>query len=307
MTAASVRDGAVGFIGLGVMGSGMARCLLRHGHALVVQARRPEAWAGWHEAGATVASTPRELAGQCGIVLLCVSDADAVAQVLFGPEGIASGLASGAVVIDASTIAPASARDFAQQLAPQGVTYLDAPVSGGQQGAEAGTLACMIGGLAAAVDAVRPVLTAFCQSVTHVGQVGAGQTVKACNQIAVASAMLVVAEAVAFARAHGVDPVVMRQVLLASTARSVVLERHGQRVIEGAFVPGFRAELMRKDLRLALQAAAASGVALQTTPLVEALADALCASGRAGWDWSAVALEVQRLSGLEEKVSAKPK
>lgn len=306
MTPAQPLEGPVGFIGLGVMGSGMARGLLRQGRALVVHARRPAALAGWAEAGAAVAATPRQLGARCRVVLLCVSDAEAVAQVLFNADGLAAGLEAGAIVVDASTIAPASARDFAQRLASQGVHYLDAPVSGGQQGAEAGTLACMIGGPAEAVDAVRPVLAAFCQSVTHVGAVGAGQTVKACNQIAVASAMLGVAEAVAFARSHGVDPAVMRQVLLAGTARSLVLERHGQRVVEGSYVPGFRAELMRKDLRLAVEAAAASGVELQTTAIAKSLADALCERGRAGWDWAALALEVQRRAGLEEWVVAKP-
>jgi 2-hydroxy-3-oxopropionate reductase len=216
-----------------------------------------------------------------------------VEQVVFGAGGLAEGLASGSYVVDTSTIAATTARGLAQRLAAQGVTFLDAPISGGQQGAETGTLACMVGGAAEAVAAVREPMAAFCKTVTHVGDVGAGQTVKACNQVAVAGALLGVADAIALARSQGVDPKVMRDVLLGGTARSFVLEKHGQRVIDGDFKPGFRARLMRKDLRIALETARGGGAALQGAGVAAALLDELCESGRAELDWAALGLLVQ--------------
>lgn len=289
---ASVRapapDMPVGFIGLGVMGGGMAHCLLRAGHRLHVQARRDEAAQPLVAAGAVREASPAALGRACRLVFLCLSDDAAVEEVLFGPEGLAQGLAAGSIVVDTSTIAATSARMFAQRLAQGGVTLLDAPVSGGQAGAESGTLACMVGGPAEAVDACRPVLAAFCKSVTHVGATGAGQTVKACNQVAVAACMVGVAEAIALARAQGVDPAVMRDVLLAGTARSFALEKHGPRIIAGESRPGFRARLMRKDLRIALDTARAAGAALPGTQVAETLVGQLCDTGRGEWDWCAV-------------------
>lgn len=225
--------------------------------------------------------------------MLCLPDDEAVEQVLFGPDGIERGIVQGSVIVDMSTIGANSARRFANRLVGCGVVFLDAPVSGGQVGAEAGTLACMIGGPSLAVDAVRQVLGAFCRKVTHVGDVGAGQIVKACNQVAAAGALLGVADAIALARSQGVDPEVMRQVLLSGTARSFVLEKDGQRLIEGNFLPGFRARLMRKDLRLALETARGSADLL-VTPLAESLLNELCESGCADMDWSAVGSLSQR-------------
>lgn len=287
----------LGFVGLGVMGKGMALCLRRAGYPLHVFARSDAPAQALVAAGAQRAGSPADVARASRLVFVCVSDEAAVEDVLFGAQGLAHGLAHGSIVVDTSTIAADAARRFAQRLAEQGATYLDAPISGGQQGAEAGTLACMIGGPAEAVDACREVMGAFCKSLTHVGASGAGQTVKACNQVAVAGALLGVADAIALATAQGVDPRVMREVLLASTARSLVLERHGLRIIEGDFVPGFRAKLMRKDLRIALSSAQASGAALQGAPVAEALVNELCESGRAELDWAAagqVVLEKQR-------------
>ena len=281
------KTDTIGFVGLGVMGKGMALCLRRAGHPLQVFARSDAPAQALVAAGAQRATTPAAVARASRLVFLCVSDEAAVESVLFGTEGLAQGLAQGSIVVDTSTIAADAARRFAQKLAAQGVAYLDAPISGGQQGAEAGTLACMIGGPADAVEACREVMGAFCKSLTHVGASGAGQTVKACNQVAVAGALLGVADAIALATAQGVDPRVMRDVLLASTAKSLVLERHGLRIIEADFVPGFRAKLMRKDLRIALASAEASGAALQGAPVAEALVNELCASGRGELDWAA--------------------
>jgi 3-hydroxyisobutyrate dehydrogenase-like beta-hydroxyacid dehydrogenase len=297
MTQVFGKDAPIGFIGLGVMGSGMAHCLLRSGHALHVFARRDAAAQPLAQAGARRAASPAEVGRACKLVFLCLSDDAAVEEVIFGERGLVHGLAEGSCIVDTSTIAATSARAFAQRLAPRGVALLDAPVSGGQQGAQTGTLACMIGGPAQAVDACRAVMATFCKTVTHVGDIGAGQTVKSCNQVAVAAAMVGVADAIALARSQGVDPAVMRDVLLGGTARSFVLEKHGARIIEGEFKPGFRARLMRKDLRIALATARAGGAALQGAPVAERLVGELCDGGRAEWDWAALGLLVQEKGG----------
>lgn len=287
---------SVGFVGLGVMGRGMAHCLLRAGQPLHVYARRDEVAQPFVAGGAKRAGTLAELGRACTLVFTCVSDDAAVDEVLLGPDGLASGLARGSVVVDTSTISATTARRLGEQLAAQGITLLDAPISGGQQGAEAGTLACMIGGPADAVEASRPVMRHFCKTITHVGPLGAGQTVKACNQVAVAGAMMGVADAIALARSQGVDPAVMREVILASTGRSFAMEKHGQRVIQGDVQPGFRARLMRKDLRIALATAQSAGQPLPGATAAEALVDALCESGRADLDWNAIALLVQEMA-----------
>ncbi|QJW84256.1 NAD(P)-dependent oxidoreductase [Ramlibacter terrae] len=292
------KDSRIGFIGLGVMGGGMAHNLLRKGHELHVYARRAEACDAFVQAGAQREATPADVGRASELVILCLSDDDAVEAVLFGPDGLASGLSAGACVIDTSTISASSARIFGKRLAEAGVTLLDAPVSGGQQGAEAGTLAAMVGGPAEQVEACREVMSAFCKGITHVGELGAGQTVKACNQVAVAGALLGVADAFALALAQGVDAKVMRDVLLGGTARSFALEKHGQRVLDGDFQPGFRARLMRKDLRIALQTGRDAGARLSGAAAAERLLDALCEGGRADWDWSAMALQAQAEAGL---------
>jgi 2-hydroxy-3-oxopropionate reductase len=288
----------VGFIGLGSMGAGMAACLLRAGHSLHIHARRPEAARPLLDVGAALAGTPAELGRCCDLVILSLPDASAVEAVLFGDHGLADGLPTGAIVVDTSTIAATSAQKIGVRLQERGIALLDAPVSGGQQGAESGTLSCMVGGDAAVLDACRDTLAVFCKTITHVGALGAGQTVKACNQVAVAGALLGVADAIALARSQGVDPAVMRDVLLGGAARSFSLEKHAPRIVSGEFKPGFRARLMRKDLRIALDTARASQAVLPTAQLAEQLLDALCEGGRADWDWCALALQVQQLSGM---------
>lgn len=287
------KDKPVGFIGLGVMGRGMAHGLLRQGYRLHVHGRRPEVVQPFLDAGAQAHDTPASLGRACTLVFLCLSDDAAVEQVLFGPGGLAEGLAAGSCVVDNSTIAAGSARAFGERLQAQGVTFLDAPISGGQQGAESGTLNTMVGGPAAAFEACKPVLGAFCRTITHVGALGAGQTVKACNQVAVAGALLGVADAIALAKSQGVDPALMREVLLHGTARSFVLEKHGQRVIADDFVPGFRVNLMRKDLRIALKTAQEAGAFLAGAPVAEGLLDELVRDGRGELDWAVMGKRVQ--------------
>ncbi|HZY19656.1 MAG TPA: NAD(P)-dependent oxidoreductase [Ramlibacter sp.] len=295
----------IGFVGLGVMGGGMARCLLRHGARPRVFARRPQQAQALVEAGATAAASLADLR-DCELVFLSLPDGAAVEAVLFGPDGLASVLQPGSVVVDTSTIAAGAARQASVRLQQRGVWLLDAPVSGGQQGAESGTLGCMVGGDAQVLEACRPVLAAFCKTITHAGASGAGQTVKACNQVAVAGALLGVADALALARREGVDPTLVRDVLLGGTARSFSLEKHAPRIIDGAFEPGFRARLMRKDLRLALETAHASGAVLPTASLAERLLDELCESGRADWDWIALAQLVQERGGEPPRAASEP-
>jgi 2-hydroxy-3-oxopropionate reductase len=287
------KDTQVGFIGLGVMGKGMALNLVRKGWPLHVYARRDDAAQPLVQAGAQRADSAEALGRACRLVFLCLSDDASVEQVLFGDQGLAQGLAKGSVVVDTSTISATSARSFAQRLAERGVTLLDAPISGGQKGAEDGTLAVMIGGPADAVAACRAAMETFGKTITHVGDVGAGQTVKACNQVAVAGAMLGVADAIALAQSQGVDPRVMREVLLGGSGRSFALERHGLRILDGDFQPGFRARLMRKDLGIALATARNAGAELQGAPLVERLVGELCDSGRGEMDWNMLGLLVQ--------------
>ena len=189
----------LGFVGLGVMGGGMARCLLGKGYQLQVYARRTQVAEGLRQAGAEVASRVTALGG-CDLVFLSLPDAPAVEQVLFGTDGLAGAMQRGSCVVDTSTIAPQSARNAGARLAERGIAFLDAPVSGGEQGAATGTLGAMVGGPEDVVDACRDVMGAFCKSITHVGELGAGQAVKACNQVAVTGALLGVADAMALAR-----------------------------------------------------------------------------------------------------------
>lgn len=297
---------AVGFIGLGVMGRGMAQCLLRQGHPLAVFARDGQVRTQFAALGARVDDTPCAVGAGRVLVFLCLPDAAVVEQVLFGDDGLAAGLAPGSCVVDTSTIAPAQARDIAARLQAKGVHFLDAPVSGGQAGAEKGTLSCMVGGEAAVLEACRVPIGAFAQNIFHAGDSGAGQAVKACNQVAVSAAMLGICEALVLARTHGVAPERMREILLAGSARSTALERHALRAIEGHFTPGFRTALMRKDLALALDAGRAHGATLPGTETVAGLLDAMAAQGRDEWDWVALAPHMQALAGLDVPAHIEP-
>ena len=193
-------------LGLGIMGGGMAANLQKAGFPLTVYNRTAARTQQFVAAGASVAATPAELAAGCDVVLVCVSDTPDVEAVLFGPDGVAAGAAAGTLVVDASTIAPAATRDFAARLADQGVALVDAPVSGGAEGAKNGTLSIMVGGSAPDVERARPVLEAIGRTITHVGPVGAGQTCKLVNQVLVVVNMLAVSEALLLAEAGGLDP-----------------------------------------------------------------------------------------------------
>ena len=280
--------GTVGFIGLGLMGRGMAASLLRRGYDVVVHNRSREAEVPLADAGARRAASPAELAAQAPVVMLCLSDTAAVDAVLFGPQGLAAALPAGSHVIDTSTIAASATRDHARCLAERGVALLDAPVSGGQQAAEQGALSCMVGATQPAFGMCLPYLQAIASRVVHVGDNGAGQVAKACNQVAVSAVMLGVAEAFSLARSSGVDPAAVREALLGGAARSAILEKNALRLLQGDFKPGFRAGLMRKDLRLALDAARDAGACLPVAATTLQWLEALCNTGHADDDWSAV-------------------
>lgn len=287
----------VGFIGLGIMGRPMALNLLKAGHDLAVYARRPEALEPLEAVGAEPCGSPAELATRSDIVFTMVSDTPDVEEVLFGPGGVIEGVREGAVVVDMSTIAPSATRDMARRLAALGVAMLDAPVSGGEQGAIAGTLSIMVGGEAVVFERVRPLVEVLGTNIVHVGEAGAGQVCKACNQVVVGATIAGVAEAILLARASGVDPARMREALLGGFAGSRILEVHGQRMIERDFTPGFKSRLHQKDMGIVLAAAQELGLALPGAAQVAQYLNALVGQGHGEHDSAAVYQAIESLNG----------
>ncbi|KAF0653181.1 beta-hydroxyacid dehydrogenase [Cyanobium sp. Copco_Reservoir_LC18] len=285
---------SVGFIGLGALGAPMAANLLARGLALTVHNRRRDRELPLAAAGATRAATPAAAARGADVLALCLSDDAAVAAVLLGEGGdgavaAVAGLAPGALVVDFSTIAPATSRAMAAALAGRGVAYLDAPVTGGTEGARAGTLAVLVGGAAADLERARPVLEAVGRTITAIGPVGAGQAAKAVNQVLVAGSYAAVAEALALGQRLGLPMEEVRQALVGGAAGSWALEHRGGAMLRGEFPLGFRLRLHRKDLAIALEAAAAGGLELPVADLVAAMEDDLIAAGHGDEDVSALA------------------
>ena len=280
----------------------MAKHLLAKGHALVVLNRSRPAMDDLVVAGARAGTTPAEVARQSDVVITMVPDTPDVEQVIAGSGGVVDGLKRGTIVIDMSSISPVAAKRLAERVAAAGGTMLDAPVSGGEIGAINATLSIMVGGNAAAFATVRPVLECMGnpERIVHVGaEPGSGQVCKVCNQMAIGGALAGVSEAMALARKAGVDPALVRQALLGGFASSRVLEVHGERMLKGNYVPGFRTRLYQKDLRIANETAAAHGVAIPATALVSQLVNALVASGGADLDYSAVGTVLFELAGLK--------
>jgi len=287
----------VGFIGLGIMGSGMARNVLRAGFTLVVWNRTASKAEPILSEGASWAESPAALASQADVVVICVSDTPDVEAVIFGPSGVAEGARAGTVVVDCSTIAPDAARSIAERLASRGVRFLDAPVSGGDVGAREGTLAIMVGGEADAFERALPVLQAMGRTIRHVGPSGAGQVVKLCNQVAAGLNLLAMAEAVLLAERSGVDPQTMLEVIAQGAAGSWMIANLGPRAARGDFAPGFMIDLMQKDLRLVLAAAETSRTPLPGTALVQQLYRALQAQGRGRDGTQAIVDALRSLAG----------
>jgi 2-hydroxy-3-oxopropionate reductase len=286
----------VGFIGLGIMGRPMAARLLEGGHQLWVHNRSPVQPA-LLEKGAAAAPNGRAVAEAAEVIITMVPDTPDVAAVLFGPDGVAAGLGPGKVVVDMSSISPVETRTFAARVEALGCSYLDAPVSGGEVGAKAGTLTIMVGGPEAAFERVRPLFALMGKNVTRVGKNGDGQACKVANQIIVALTIEAVGEALLFASKAGANPAKVREALMGGFAASRILEVHGERMLKRAFAPGFRIRLHQKDLNLALTSARQLGVALPSTALVQEMFNACVAHGGADQDHSALVRALEILAG----------
>lgn len=293
-SALSPGSAVIGYVGLGIMGLPAARNLLRAGYRVIGWARRAESLAPLlaSEGDVAVADDLPSLAAQCDVVITNVSDTPDVRAVLLGKDGkggIIDGVKGGAVVIDMSTISPAETTTMAECFVAKGVKMLDAPVSGGEKGAIDGTLTFMVGGDEDAFNRAMPVFSAMGKTITRIGESGAGQTAKACNQIIIGATISGVAEAFALARSAGVDIAKVRAALLGGFAGSRVLELHGERMIKGDYAPGFKAALHDKDIGLALSAAASSGVRLPSAELFAARLKRLIKAGGGNKDSSAIA------------------
>jgi 2-hydroxy-3-oxopropionate reductase len=290
----------VGFIGLGLMGRPMALNLVRAGFRLVVHSRSRGPVDALEEAGAAVGTSPADVARRADVLITMLPDTADVEAVMGGAEGVLASLPEGAVAIDMSTISPGTTRVLAAEAAARGLAYLDAPVSGGEVGAIDGTLSIMVGGTAEAVAHGRPLFEAMGdpERIVHIGDSGAGQIAKACNQLVIAATLSGVSEAFALASKAGVDPALVRQALLGGFASSRVLEVHGQRILDGNYRPGFRAALFHKDLRIAGEALSAHAVPAPVSAAASQLVSALVATGRGRDDYSAVATVVFQLAGL---------
>jgi 2-hydroxy-3-oxopropionate reductase len=276
----------IGFIGLGIMGAPMAGHLIDGGHTLYTSTHRSPAPKELTDKGLEVVGSPKEVAEAADVVITIVPDTPQVAEVLFGDNGVAEGLAKGKTVVDMSSISPIETKAFAKRINELGCDYVDAPVSGGEVGAKAASLTIMCGGPQGAFDRVKPLFELMGKNITLVGGNGDGQTTKVANQIIVALNIEAVAEALLFASKAGADPAKVRQALMGGFASSKILEVHGERMIKRTFNPGFRIELHQKDLNLALSGARALGVALPNTASAQELFNVCAANGGAGWDHS---------------------
>ena len=287
----------IGFIGLGIMGAPMCGHLLAAGHKLFVHThgKVPADIA----AKATVCASNREVAQKADIVFTMVPDTPDVEAVLFGKDGVASGLSKGKTVVDMSSISPIETKAFAKKINDLGCDYLDAPVSGGEVGAKAASLTIMVGGPEAAFARIKPLFELMGKNITLVGGNGDGQTTKVANQIIVALNIAAVGEALVFAAKAGADPAKVRQALMGGFASSRILEVHGERMIKRSFNPGFRIKLHQKDLSLALAGARALGVALPGTANAAQLMQACAANGMQDLDHSALVRALELMANHE--------
>jgi len=289
----------IGVVGLGTMGGAMAANLARAGFPLTVWNRTAGRSHELESLGATVAATLAELAAHSDIVLVCVSDTPDVEAVLFGAGGVAGGAAPGTLVIDCSTIDPAASRGFAARLEKLGIGFVDAPVTGGSEGAVHATLAILVGGDPADVERARPVLAVIGRTITHFGPVGAGQAAKAVNQVIIAGTYLGVAEGLVLALKSGLDPEQVVAALSSGAAQSWVLANRSGRMIANDYPLGFRVALHLKDLGIALALAREAGAVLPVAALAARLEAGLVAAGHADDDMSALARSIRGLSGLD--------
>jgi 2-hydroxy-3-oxopropionate reductase len=284
----------IGFIGLGIMGRPMALNLLKGGHQLTVWARREVSMAPLLEAGAQGAKSPAEAAQGVDLVISMVADAPDVAEVM---RAVASAASPGLVAVDMSTISPTAARKIGEDLAASGVDFIDAPVSGGEVGAIAGTLSIMAGGSEAGFARAKPAFECMGKNIVHVGESGAGQVTKAANQIVTGMGVLAVAEAYALASKNGVDCSKVREALLGGFAYSKILENHGQRMLDRNFKPGFKSWMHEKDLNIVMQTAHELGLFLPGSAATAQMFNAMVGSGLGEEDSIAVLKLLESLSG----------
>lgn len=289
----------IGFIGLGIIGKPMAYNLLKAGYAVIVHNRRQKVTKELVAQGARAAEHPKDIAAQSDVVITMLPDSPQVEEVLVGLHGVIEGVHEGLIVIDMSTISPMVTRKLADRFAEVEVTLLDAPVSGGDKGAIAGTLSIMVGGDEAAFSRCLPIFQALGKTTVYVGKSGAGQIVKACNQIVVALTIEAVSEALVLGSKGGVDPAKILQVLGGGLAANRVMELRGPEMIAHQFAPGFRIRLHHKDLGIALGAGRAYGVPLPVTALVEQMLEALIVSGRGDFDHSALLTHLEDLASYQ--------
>ena len=289
----------VGFIGLGLMGRPMALHLEKAGHTLHLWARRPESLAPFAAVNAKTHASPAEVAKHAEVVIVMVADAPDVEKVCLGENGLATGAAPGLIVVDMSTINPNAARTIGQRLAGKGIEFVDAPVSGGEAGAINAALTVMAGGNPAAFEKVKPLLEKMGKSVTRIGDSGAGQVAKACNQILTGVGVLAVAEAFNFAAKSGVDPAKVREALLGGFAYSKILENHGQRMLDRNFKPGFKAWMHQKDLRIVMEEAHRLGLMLPSAAATAQMFNAMVGSGLGEEDSIAMLKLLERMSDGE--------
>lgn len=289
----------VGFIGLGIMGQGMVRNLLRAGMSVRVWNRTANRMEPLLAEGASAASSPADLAAQCEVVILCVSNTGDVEEVIVGENGVIHGVRAGSLVIDMSTISPHVTRTLAAQLAEREVQMLDAPVSGGSEGAERGTLSIMVGGEAEAVARAMPYFEAMGKTITHLGLSGAGQMTKLVNQILVVGNALAMSEALLFAQAGGLDLSKTLVAISQGAAGSWMLSNRGPQILARDWRPGFTIDLQQKDLRLVLEAADQLALPLLSTPIVFNLYRSLQAAGLGGEGNHSLIKALERLTGVE--------
>ncbi|MFI5226848.1 MAG: NAD(P)-dependent oxidoreductase [Candidatus Limnocylindrales bacterium] len=289
----------VGFIGLGTMGGAMVANAARAGFEVTAWNRTPGRAGGLEDLGVRLAPTPAAVAAASDIVITIVSDTPDVDAVLFGSGGVEEGAAAGSLVVDMSTISPSATRDFATRLGRRGVSMLDAPVSGGSEGAKKGTLSIFVGGAAADLERARPVLSALGTTITHVGAIGSGQAAKAVNQVILAGTYLGVAEGIVLAMKAGLDVDQVVAALGGGAAQSWVLANRSGRMRDNDYPLGFKVALHRKDLGIALQLARETGAALPISAICEQLEAGLIGRGHGDDDVSAVARTIRELSGLE--------
>jgi 3-hydroxyisobutyrate dehydrogenase len=287
----------LGFAGMGIMGSGMAENLIARGHALTVWNRTREKATAIK--GASVAASLDELAANSDILMICVSDSPDVAELVKGHGGLLAALRPGHLIVDHSTISPSVTRDLATEVEAKGASWLDAPVSGGAEGARKGTLSTMVGGAASDLDRARPFLEAYSARITHVGPVGSGQLVKLVNQILVVGNQLAVSEALFFARRADLDLHATLDAVKGGAAGSWMLSNRGPQMLAGDWRPGFTIDLQQKDLRLVLEAADEVGAPLLGTALISQLYRALQTSGRGQEGNHALIKALELMAGME--------